>query len=75
MDKMMLEKSGWLTTPRVRLFRPQYTKGVKLKPKLKDICTNARSLANKIDKLEVKLAQEGFDFVGIIESWLNDSHN
>ncbi|CAJ0945212.1 unnamed protein product [Ranitomeya imitator] len=37
--------------------------------------TNARSLANKIEKLELMLLKHNYDMVGISETWLDESHD
>lgn len=37
--------------------------------------TNARSLGIKMDKLELILVKEDFDFLGISEAWLDSLYN
>lgn len=37
--------------------------------------TNARSLVNKIEKMELLLHERDVDFMGITETWFNSSHD
>lgn len=42
---------------------------------LRGVYTNARSLANKMEELELQLHKEDLDFVGITETWFDSSHD
>ncbi|CAJ0960820.1 unnamed protein product [Ranitomeya imitator] len=42
---------------------------------IKCMYTNARSLANKMDELELMLLEHNYDMVGISETWLDESHD
>ena len=43
--------------------------------KLRFLSTNARSLGNKINELEVIMASENIDVVAVTETWFNGSND
>ena len=43
--------------------------------RLKGIYTNARSMSNKKDELEVIVSQANYDLVAITETWWDHSHD
>jgi len=49
--------------------------GARLTAQLKCICTNARSMGNKQEKLEAIVQQDSYDLVAITETWWEDLHD
>ena len=49
--------------------------GVKQMTRLKCVYTNARSMGNKQEELEVIVCQANYDLVAITESWWDHSHD
>ena len=49
--------------------------GVRQMAQLKCIYTNARSMGNKQEELEVTVQQANYDLVAITETWWDNSHD
>ena len=72
--KKLVRFGGGMANNKAIVDKPGYSKKRKSnKEALKVLYCNARSIRNKMDELRGVIAMEGFDIIGITESWANSN--